>query len=48
MAQSLVATPIVRVFISLLTLLLQREFIYMIVTLLVMASLTYSLVGAYY
>ncbi|MEH1854541.1 MAG: DUF1634 domain-containing protein [Nostoc sp.] len=44
----LIATPILRVFISLLTFLLQREFIYVIVTLLVMASLTYSLVGAYY
>ncbi|MEH2285682.1 MAG: DUF1634 domain-containing protein [Nostoc sp.] len=44
----LIATPIVRVFLSLLTFLLQREFIYVIVTLLVMASLTYSLVGAYY
>ncbi|MEH2432834.1 MAG: DUF1634 domain-containing protein [Nostoc sp.] len=44
----LIATPIVRVFISLLTFLLQREFIYVIVTLLVMTSLIYSLVGAYY
>ncbi|QMS90790.1 DUF1634 domain-containing protein [Nostoc edaphicum CCNP1411] len=44
----LIATPIVRVFISLLAFLLQREFIYVIVTLLVMASLIYSLVGAYY
>ncbi|MBN3927196.1 DUF1634 domain-containing protein [Nostoc sp. NMS4] len=44
----LVATPILRVFISLLTFLLQREFIYVIITLLVMASLTYSLIGAYY
>ncbi|MCC5665708.1 DUF1634 domain-containing protein [Nostoc sp. CHAB 5784] len=44
----LIATPIVRVFISLLAFLLQREFIYMIVTLLVLASLIYSLVGAYY
>ncbi|MCC5660434.1 DUF1634 domain-containing protein [Nostoc sp. XA010] len=44
----LIATPIVRVFISLLTFLLQREFIYVIVTLLVMTSLIYSVVGAYY
>ena len=44
----LIATPILRVFISLLTFLLQREFIYVIVTLLVMTSLIYSLVGAYY
>ncbi|WP_375510808.1 DUF1634 domain-containing protein [uncultured Nostoc sp.] len=44
----LIATPIVRVFISLLAFLLQREFIYVIVTLLVMTSLIYSLVGAYY
>jgi uncharacterized membrane protein len=44
----LIATPILRVFISLLVFLLQREFIYVIVTLLVMASLIYSLVGAYY
>ncbi|MDZ8227478.1 MULTISPECIES: DUF1634 domain-containing protein [unclassified Nostoc] len=44
----LIATPIVRVFISLLTFLFQREFIYVIVTLLVMTSLIYSLIGAYY
>lgn len=44
----LIATPVVRVFISLLAFLLQREFIYVIVTLLVLASLIYSLVGAYY
>ncbi|MCC5598748.1 DUF1634 domain-containing protein [Nostoc favosum] len=44
----LIATPIVRVFISLFAFLLQREFIYVIVTLLVLASLIYSLVGAYY
>ncbi|HYX13625.1 MAG TPA: DUF1634 domain-containing protein [Nostoc sp.] len=44
----LIAIPIVRVFISLLAFLLQREFIYVIVTLLVMTSLIYSLVGAYY
>ena len=44
----LIATPILRVFISLLVFLLQREFIYVIVTLLVLSSLIYSLVGAYY
>ncbi|BAZ48820.1 hypothetical protein NIES4103_14300 [Nostoc sp. NIES-4103] len=44
----LIATPVVRVLISLIAFLLQREFIYVIVTLLVLASLTYSLVGAYY
>ncbi|MEH2057561.1 MAG: DUF1634 domain-containing protein [Nostoc sp.] len=44
----LIATPIIRVFISLLAFLLQREFIYVIVTFLVFSSLIYSLVGAYY
>ncbi|MBW4677650.1 MAG: DUF1634 domain-containing protein [Desmonostoc geniculatum HA4340-LM1] len=44
----LIATPILRVIISLLVFLMKREFIYVIVTLLVLASLTYSLVGAYY
>ncbi|MBN3884043.1 MAG: DUF1634 domain-containing protein [Nostoc sp.] len=44
----LIAIPILRVFISLLAFLIQREFIYVIVTLLVMTSLIYSLVGAYY
>ncbi|MBD2560155.1 MULTISPECIES: DUF1634 domain-containing protein [Nostoc] len=44
----LIATPIVRVFISLLAFLLQREYIYVIVTLLVLSSLIYSLVGASY
>jgi uncharacterized membrane protein len=44
----LIATPILRVFISLLVFMLQREFIYVIVTLLVLTSLIYSLVGAYY
>lgn len=44
----LIATPVVRVLISFIAFLLQREFIYVIVTLLVLASLTYSLVGAYY
>jgi uncharacterized membrane protein len=44
----LIATPIVRVIISLLAFLWRREFIYVAVTSLVLASLTYSLVGAYY
>ncbi|MFN6469379.1 MAG: DUF1634 domain-containing protein [Nostoc sp. SerVER01] len=44
----LIATPILRVVISLLAFLLKGEFIYVIVTLLVLASLTYSLLGAYY
>ncbi len=44
----LIATPILRVVVSLLAFLLKREFIYVIVTLLVLASLTYSLIGAYY
>jgi uncharacterized membrane protein len=44
----LIAVPILRVIISFLTFLLQRQFIYVIITSLVLASLTYSLVGAYY
>ena len=44
----LIAVPILRVLISLLTFLLQGEFIYVIITSLVLASLTYSIVGAYY
>ncbi|AFY31820.1 DUF1634 domain-containing protein [Calothrix sp. PCC 7507] len=44
----LIATPIMRVIISLLAFLWRREFIYVAVTSLVLASLTYSLVGAYY
>ncbi|MFN6518171.1 MAG: DUF1634 domain-containing protein [Nostoc sp. CreGUA01] len=44
----LIATPILRVVVSLLVFLLKREFIYVIVTLLVLASLTYSLIAAYY
>ncbi len=44
----LIATPVVRVIISLLAFLWRREFIYVIVTSLVLASLTYSLLGAYY
>jgi uncharacterized membrane protein len=44
----LIAVPILRVIISCLTFILQRNFIYVIITLLVLASLIYSLVGAYY
>ncbi|MBD2295231.1 DUF1634 domain-containing protein [Anabaena sphaerica FACHB-251] len=44
----LVATPILRVIISFLTFLWHREFIYVIITSLVLATLTYSLIGAYY
>lgn len=44
----LIATPIMRVIISLLAFLWRREFIYVAVTSLVLASLTYSLVAAYY
>ncbi|MEH2466216.1 DUF1634 domain-containing protein [Nostoc sp.] len=44
----LIVTPILRVFISLFAFLLQRELIYVIVTLFVMVSLIYSLVGADY
>ncbi len=44
----LIATPIVRVIVSLFSFVRQREFTYVIVTLLVLAALTYSLIGAYY
>lgn len=44
----LIATPVLRVIVSLLTFIRQREFIYVVITSLVMASLTYSLIGAYY
>lgn len=43
----LVATPIVRVAISLLAFLRQRDFTYVIVTSFVLAGLIYSLIGAY-
>jgi uncharacterized membrane protein len=43
----LIAIPILRVIISFLTFLLQRNFIYVIITSLVLASLTYSLFSAY-
>jgi len=44
----LIAIPILRVVISLLAFIIQREFTYIVITLLVLASLTYSLVGAYF
>lgn len=44
----LIATPIVRVAISLLAFVRQRDFTYMILTLLVLSGLIYSLLGAYH
>lgn len=44
----LIAIPILRVIISLLTFLLKHEFIYVIITSIVLASLIYSLIGAYF
>ncbi|MBD2438163.1 DUF1634 domain-containing protein [Nostoc sp. FACHB-110] len=44
----LIATPVLRVVISLIAFILQREFTYIVVTVLVLASLTYSLIGAYF
>jgi len=44
----LIATPIIRVIISLLAFIRQRDLIYIIVNFLVLATLTYSLIGAYY
>lgn len=44
----LIATPMIRVAISFLFFLRQRDFTYVIVTLLVMAGLVYSVIGAYY
>ena len=44
----LIAIPILRVIISFCTFLLQRNFVYVVITSLVLASLTYSLLGAYY
>ncbi|MBE9205038.1 DUF1634 domain-containing protein [Nostoc sp. LEGE 06077] len=44
----LIATPILRVIISLLAFIVQREVTYIVVTLVVLASLIYSLVGAYF
>ncbi|BAZ37072.1 hypothetical protein NIES4101_29930 [Calothrix sp. NIES-4101] len=43
----LVATPILRVIISLFAFLQARNFIYVVITLLVITCLSYSLVGAY-
>ncbi|MDZ8184428.1 MAG: DUF1634 domain-containing protein [Nostoc sp. ChiSLP02] len=44
----LIATPVLRVIVSLLAFLIKRDFIYVIITLFVLASLSYSLLGAYY
>ncbi|KAB8315618.1 DUF1634 domain-containing protein [Tolypothrix campylonemoides VB511288] len=44
----LVATPIIRVVISLWIFLRRREFTYVVITLIVLTALIYSLVGAYY
>jgi len=44
----LIATPIVRVAISFLAFLRQRDFVYVVVTLLVLSELIYSMIGAYH
>ncbi|HEY9852578.1 MAG TPA: DUF1634 domain-containing protein [Leptolyngbyaceae cyanobacterium] len=44
----LIATPIIRVALSLLFFLRQRDFSYITITFLVIAGLIYSIVGAYY
>ncbi|MFB2894561.1 DUF1634 domain-containing protein [Aerosakkonemataceae cyanobacterium BLCC-F50] len=44
----LIATPIVRVAISFLAFLRQRDYVYIVVTLLVLSGLIYSLIGAYH
>jgi len=44
----LIATPIVRVAVSFLTFLRQRDFVYVVVTFLVLSGLIYSLIGAYH
>ncbi|MBD0262176.1 MAG: DUF1634 domain-containing protein [Tolypothrix sp. Co-bin9] len=44
----LIATPIVRVIVSLFSFIFKRDFIYIILNFLVLATLTYSLIGAYY
>lgn len=44
----LIATPIVRVIVSLLAFVRRRDLIYIFVNLFVLAALTYSLIGAYY
>jgi uncharacterized membrane protein len=43
----LIATPIMRVIISLLAFLRARDFVYALITLLVLSCLSYSLLGAY-
>jgi uncharacterized membrane protein len=43
----LIATPIIRVIVSLITFLWRRDFIYVIITSLVLAGLVYSTIGAY-
>jgi uncharacterized membrane protein len=44
----LIATPIVRVAISFLAFLRQRDYVYVVVTLLVLSGLIYSMIGAYH
>ncbi|MFM6343346.1 MAG: DUF1634 domain-containing protein, partial [Dolichospermum sp.] len=44
----LIAVPILRVIISLLIFVWEGELIYVIITSLVLASLSYSIIGAYY
>jgi uncharacterized membrane protein len=44
----LIATPIVRVIVSLFAFIRRRDLIYIFVSLFVLAALTYSLIGAYY
>jgi uncharacterized membrane protein len=44
----LIATPILRVIVSLLFFLRMRDFVYVVITSLVLSALIYSLVGAYY
>lgn len=44
----LIATPVLRVLISLLFFIRQRDFIYVLITGLVMSGLLYSLLGAYF
>ncbi len=43
----LIATPIIRVIFSLMAFLWRRDFIYVAITSLVLAGLTYSIIGAY-
>jgi uncharacterized membrane protein len=44
----LIATPVIRVIISFLSFLRMRDWVYAIITFVVLSALTYSLVGAYY